>query len=90
MKKIITFMMLFSITLINRIAADGTDSSDENPKCIACKFLPLCWGPCCQKILEDSERIEKYCQLNNLEMSIEDFIKYRVNNELIRQENEKD
>lgn len=62
----------------------------ENPKCIACKFLPLCWGPCCQKILEDPERIEKYCQLNNLEMSIEDFIKYRVNNELIRQENEKD
>lgn len=62
----------------------------ENPKCIACKFLPLCWGPCCQKILEDPERIENYCQLNNMEMSIEDFIKYRVNNELIRQENEKD
>ena len=30
MKKIITFMMLLSITLINRVAADGTDSSDES------------------------------------------------------------
>lgn len=30
MKKIITFLMLLSITFINRVAADGTDSSDES------------------------------------------------------------
>lgn len=29
MKKIIVLMMLFSITFINRITADGTDSSDS-------------------------------------------------------------
>ena len=62
----------------------------DNPKCMACKFLPICWGPCCQKLLENPNGIEKFCQLNRMEMTIEDFIKYRVNNELIRQENEKD
>lgn len=62
----------------------------KDSKCIVCKFLPLCWGPCCQKLLENPDRIEKYCQLNNLEMSVDEFIKYKINNELIRQENEKD
>lgn len=62
----------------------------RNSKCMKCKFLPLCWGPCCQKLLENPDDVEKYCQLNNMEMSVEDFIKYRINNELIRQENEKD
>lgn len=62
----------------------------RNPKCMECQFLPLCWGPCNQKLLESHDNIDRYCQLNNMEMSIEDFIKYRVNNELIKQENEKD
>ena len=62
----------------------------RNSKCMKCKFLPLCWGPCCQKLLENPDGVEKYCQLNNMEISVEDFIKYRINNELIRQENEKD
>lgn len=62
----------------------------KNDKCLNCKFLPICWGPCNQKMLENPCNIQYYCQLDNMEISIEDFIKYRVNNELIRQENEKD
>ena len=62
----------------------------KNPQCTICKFLPICWGPCCQKLLENPSQIERYCQLNKMEMSVEDFIKYRINNELIQQENEKD
>ena len=44
MKKIIALMMLFSITFINRVTADGTDSSDSevleidaNRKSYSCK-----------------------------------------------------
>lgn len=62
----------------------------KNPQCTICKFLPICWGPCCQKLLENPSQIERYCQLNKMEMSVEDFIKYRINNELIQQEYEKD
>lgn len=53
----------------------------EAPKCNSCKLLPLCWGPCNQKILERGfSDISQFCQINNMEMSLEDYVIYRFNN----------
>lgn len=52
----------------------------DNEMCKNCLFLPQCWGPCCQKQLETKEGgLANYCQLNLMEMSVEDFIKYKFN-----------
>lgn len=55
----------------------------DNLKCKVCKLLPLCWGPCCQKVLENVNAIEKECQ-RNMEMSLDDYVLYRFNNELVK------
>lgn len=53
----------------------------ENPMCRRCKFLPLCWGPCNQKQLEaDNNNLSRYCQLNLMELNLNDFITYKFNN----------
>ncbi|MBR1542941.1 MAG: radical SAM protein [Bacteroidaceae bacterium] len=56
----------------------------SDPRCKKCKMLPLCWGPCNQKLLEHPDRHESYCQLNNLEISLEDYIFVEFNNELLK------
>lgn len=54
----------------------------ENSMCESCKLLPQCWGPCTQKIFENKDgNYKKYCQLNDMEMTMDDFILYRFNNE---------
>lgn len=45
----------------------------ENDLCKNCTFLPICAGPCSQKILE-SKSIEDICYLKMNELSIDDFI----------------
>ena len=53
----------------------------DNPQCKPCKFLPLCWGPCNQKLLETGlTDITRYCQIQHMEMSLDDYIIYRFNN----------
>lgn len=62
--------------------------SYDNELCRACKLLPLCWGPCNQKLLESGtskEAISRYCQKNLMEMSLNDYICFRFNNELLNQ-----
>ena len=62
----------------------------DNEWCRACKFLPLCWGPCNQKLLESGvteKSISQYCQLNLMEMPLDDYICYRFNNEVQRRKN---
>lgn len=45
----------------------------ENERCLACKHLPICLGPCSQSILADPEN--KYsCALEKDDISIEDYI----------------
>lgn len=52
----------------------------DNEMCKACLFLPQCWGPCCQKQLESKgSGLANYCQLNLMEMSLDDFVKYKFN-----------
>jgi uncharacterized protein len=54
----------------------------DNEHCANCKLLPLCWGPCCQKLLETPDDVLRYCQLKHMDMSLEDYIIYRFNNKL--------
>lgn len=59
----------------------------DNPQCRECKFLPLCWGPCNQKQLEngsEKEVIDRFCQLKLMELSLDDYVCYRFNNEYNR------
>lgn len=56
----------------------------DNEYCLSCKLLPLCWGPCNQKLLETPGDIVRYCQLRNMELSLEDYVEYRFNNELLK------
>ena len=56
----------------------------ENDMCRKCKFLPLCWGPCCQKQMETTaENFGRFCQKQNMELNIADYIRYRFNNAYI-------
>ncbi|MDD2636656.1 MAG: radical SAM protein [Bacteroidales bacterium] len=59
----------------------------DNDMCRKCKLLPLCWGPCCQKQMEASEKdFHKFCPLNHMEMPLSDYILYRFNNEYVSQQ----
>lgn len=47
----------------------------ENEMCLPCKFLPLCLGPCSQKIIETpASRLKNLCYLNLTEVSPESVI----------------
>lgn len=53
----------------------------DNSMCRQCKFLPLCWGPCNQKQLESNvDDLGRYCQLNIMELEMDDFISYKFSN----------
>ena len=55
--------------------------SDE--RCKKCKMLPLCWGPCSQKILENPNNIIGQCPLDSMKISIDDFVYFQINNQLL-------
>lgn len=60
--------------------------SFDNELCRGCKLLPLCWAPCNQKLLEAGnsvKSIKHFCQKNQLEMSLEDYIRFRFNSEIL-------
>lgn len=56
----------------------------DNEDCLACKLLPLCCGPCCQKQLDTPGEIRRYCQERLMEISLNDFIVYQFRNEITR------
>ena len=61
----------------------NSDIVKNDKMCREFKFLPLCWGPCCQKQLETPDDLERYCQKRIMEMSISEYVKYRFNNAYI-------
>lgn len=62
----------------------------DNDQCRNCKFLPLCWGPCCQKQLESpNKNFTCYSQKRNMEISVADYIRYRFNNAYLSLNNKK-
>ncbi len=55
----------------------------EKENCINCNFLPACWGPCSQKLLEYKEgEFEKICNIDGIEKTIQfaltDFYKKKI------------
>ncbi len=56
----------------------------DNDMCRSCKFMPLCWGPCCQKQLEAvPQDFGRFCQKRHMELSMADYMRYRFNNAYI-------
>lgn len=50
-------------------------STFDNDMCLACKYLPLCLGPCSQKVAETSkENLKNVCALNGCEVFPEEVI----------------
>lgn len=45
----------------------------DNPTCLKCAYLPLCWGPCPQKVVDMKDK-GFYCVVKNLERSMKDRI----------------
>lgn len=53
----------------------------ENELCLKCNFLPVCMGPCSQKLMENNwTNVKKICELNNLELTLDDYLVYLFNN----------
>ncbi len=47
----------------------------DNEMCLPCKYLPLCLGPCSQKVLETPKKdLRNVCSLNGCEVSPEEVI----------------
>ena len=47
----------------------------ENETCLSCKLLPLCMGPCSQKLMEEGNYCKTICSLNSIDFSFVDFLK---------------
>ena len=48
----------------------------ENEMCLACKHMPLCTGPCSQKLLETpKELLHTICPLTTADVNVVTFIR---------------
>lgn len=57
--------------LIRKLAKDPF----ENEMCLACKYLPVCWGPCSKKIMyTPKEHLKNICVLKNIEITPETMV----------------
>lgn len=59
--------------------------TDHYAQCHSCKLLPLCWGPCNQKQLEYPNDVSRFCQIENMEISLEEYVYFLFNNQLVKQ-----
>lgn len=46
----------------------------ENPRCLDCKMLPRCMGPCSQKLMEHNGFTEQICALNTMDITLSDYL----------------
>lgn len=54
-----------------RLSKLYASSTFENPICLKCAYLPLCWGPCPQKVMEAKEQgMAGYCVMKDIERSV--------------------
>lgn len=50
-------------------------STFEQQECLKCKMLPMCMGPCSQKLLEhDGKWTKGICTLNSIDTSLSDYL----------------
>jgi len=68
---------------LNKLERRATINTYDDPACIRCKLLPQCWGLCKQKILEHPNKAEQMCPLKTMEITMDEYITYRFNNEYI-------
>jgi len=62
----------------------------ENQRCLNCKMLPVCMGPCSQKQIDvGADRLDDVCMLNALEMQMDEYIEFTFNNMATTQNLEK-
>ena len=59
---------------INKIAKRIGLATFENPSCIKCKMLPLCMGPCSQKLMEMGGFDKQICSMKSVDTSLNDYI----------------
>lgn len=50
-------------------------STFENPRCLACKMLPRCMGPCSQKIMEHGSVDDSICTIASLDVPLYEYLK---------------
>lgn len=67
---------------VNKLNKRLSLKTHDNERCIKCKMLPLCWGPCCQKQLEGKDS-KSACQLNIMEISLSDYVLFMFNSSII-------
>lgn len=48
----------------------------DNPTCLSCNILPLCMGPCSQKVLETGRFSKDICSKNSIDISIESYLSF--------------
>lgn len=58
----------------NKIAKRIGLATFENPSCLKCKMLPLCMGPCSQKIMETGGFNKQICSMRSIDTSLNDYI----------------
>ena len=46
----------------------------ENPFCTKCKMLPLCIGPCSQKLMEMGGFDNQICSMKSIDTNLNDYI----------------
>lgn len=50
-------------------------STFEQPECLNCKMLPMCMGPCSQKLLEHGGKWTKgICTMNSIDTTLSDYL----------------
>lgn len=50
-------------------------STFEQPECLKCKMLPMCMGPCSQKLLEHGGKwVKGICTMNSIDTTLSDYL----------------
>ena len=62
-----------SIIWTNSFSKKIANATFENEKCLKCKYLPVCFGPCSQKIsiVKDLNDFDKYCFKMGIEQTLD-------------------
>lgn len=47
----------------------------ENPRCLNCRMLPRCMGPCSQKLMEHGAINDSICTIATLDVPLEEYLK---------------
>ncbi|MDR2917238.1 MAG: radical SAM protein [Tannerella sp.] len=56
----------------------------ENDRCCKCKYLPACWGPCSQKVIETSDKnFDSICNSRGIEATIRNILSDFYKNKII-------